>query len=67
MPHPDHARIVLLLKDPYHNMRSWAAEACGKYKIRAALPALKELSEKDWHGGVKASAKTAVERLEPKK
>jgi aminopeptidase N len=63
-----HARLVALLKDPYHHMRSWAAEACGKYKVRAALPILKEMAEKDWHGAPKGAAKTAVERLEaPKK
>jgi aminopeptidase N len=63
-----HARLVALLSDPYHRMRAWAAEACGKFKVRAALPKLKELAEKDWHGSVKGAAKAAVERLEaPKK
>jgi aminopeptidase N len=62
-----HARIVALLSDPYHRMRGWAAEACGKFRVRAAVPRLKELAEKDAHGGVKAAAKTALERLEPPK
>lgn len=64
---PDvHARLVDLLDDRYHHMRSWAAEACGKLKVRAAVPALKLLAEKDWHGGPKAAAATALERIEGK-
>ena len=61
------AKVIALLSDPYHGMRSWAAEACGKYEIRAAIEPLKILSEKDWNGGVKAAAATALERLGVKK
>jgi aminopeptidase N len=52
-----------LLDDPYHNMRAWAAEACGKYGVKAAIPRLKEMAEKDWADGAKGAAKTALERL----
>jgi aminopeptidase N len=62
-----HARLVDLLDDRYHHMRAWAAEACGKLKVRAAVPALKLLAEHDWHGGPKSAAATALERIEPKK
>ncbi|MDF1699911.1 MAG: M1 family aminopeptidase, partial [Planctomycetota bacterium] len=48
-----HAHVVPLVRDPYHRMRSWAAEACGKYGIRAAIPELVEVSTSDWNGGVK--------------
>ena len=58
-----HALVVPLLSDPYHNMRSWAAEACGKYGIRDAIPALKKLSKDDWHNGVRGKARQALERL----
>jgi aminopeptidase N len=61
------AKVVTLLSDPYHTMRSWAAEACGKYEIREAVEPLKALAEKDWHGGVKGAANTALERLGVKK
>ncbi|MBW2236820.1 MAG: HEAT repeat domain-containing protein [Deltaproteobacteria bacterium] len=65
-----HAVVVPLLQDPYHNMRSWAAEACGKYKIEAAIPALRKVRDGDWNGGVKGAARKALKRLgwvEPKK
>ena len=58
-----HARVAALVKDPYHRMRSWAAEACGTYGIHAAIPDLVEISKGDWNGGVKAQAKKALERL----
>ncbi|MFQ5845888.1 MAG: M1 family aminopeptidase, partial [Planctomycetota bacterium] len=32
-----HRRLVALLGDPFHRMRSWAAQACGKYGVRAAI------------------------------
>ena len=37
-----HARLVTLLSDRYHNMRVWAAEACGKLKVRAPSRAREE-------------------------
>jgi aminopeptidase N len=58
-----HAAVVELLDDPYHGMRSWAAEACGKYGIRGGIDALRRLRDKDWNGGVKGAARKALERL----
>jgi HEAT repeat protein len=65
--HGVRARVVALLSDPYHNMRSWAAEACGAYEIREAIEPLKARRDGDWHGGVKAAATAALERLGVKK
>ena len=63
-----HALLVELLDDRFHHMRTWAAEACGKLKVRGAVAALKKQAESDWHGGAKAAATTALERIEaPKK
>ncbi|MDA1196031.1 MAG: HEAT repeat domain-containing protein, partial [Planctomycetota bacterium] len=61
-----HAALIPLLQDPYHNMRSWAAEAAGKYGVRAAIPTLTEVSKDDWNDGVKGAARKALERLDPK-
>ncbi len=58
-----HAVVIDLLKDPFHRMRSWAAEACGKYKIAAAIPRLRHLRSNDRRGGVKAKAQQALNRL----
>lgn len=57
--------LVGLLADRYHNMRAWAAEACGKLKVRAAVPALTAMSKDDWHEGSRNAAKTALERITP--
>ena len=61
-----HALLVELLSYRFHNMRSWAAEACGKLKVRAAVGVLTKMAESDWHGGVKAAATAALERINPK-
>ncbi len=58
-----HPVLVDLLSDPYHGMRSWAAEACGKYAVSSAIPRLREMRDGDTHGGVKAKARKALERL----
>ncbi len=58
-----HAVVVDLLDDPFHRMRSWAAEACGKYKITSAIPRLRHLRDNDWRGGVKGAARKALNRL----
>jgi aminopeptidase N len=58
-----HATLVSLLDDPYHNMRAWAAEACGRFVVKSAVPRLEVMSEKDWHEGSKSAAKAALERL----
>ena len=58
-----HAHVVPLLSDPYHNMRAWAAEACGTYGIREAIPTLRTMQAGDWHGGVKGKAGQALKRL----
>jgi aminopeptidase N len=60
-----HALLVGLLSDRYHNMRSWAADACGKLKVRSAVATLKTMAESDWHGGAKNAAKAALERIAP--
>jgi len=65
-----HAAVLPLLEDPYHNMRAWAAEACGKYGIKEAIPQLRKMRDTDWNGGVKGKARKALKRLgwtEPKK
>ncbi|MDJ0521841.1 MAG: M1 family aminopeptidase [Planctomycetota bacterium] len=65
-----HAVVVELLEDPFHRMRSWAADACGTYKITSAIPRLRHLRDNDWRGGVKGAARQALKRLgwqEPKK
>jgi aminopeptidase N len=59
-----HVVLMGLLSDRYHAMRTWAAEALGKLKVRDAVPALKKLSEDDWHGGAKSAAKAALERIQ---
>jgi aminopeptidase N len=61
-----HAVVVPLLEDPYHNMRSWAAEACGTYGIREAIPQLQKMAADDWNGGVKGKARQALARLDVK-
>ena len=61
-----HGRIVALLADPHHRARSWAAEACGTYKIRAAIPTLIHIRDTDSNAGLKAAARKALERLEVK-
>jgi len=58
-----HAVVVELLADPYHRMRAWAAEACGKYKIVTAIPRLRHLRDDDWQGGVKGAAQKALDAL----
>jgi aminopeptidase N len=58
-----HEALVELLDDPYHSMRTWAAEACGKYGVKEAIPALQRLQRTDWHGGVRAAARTALQHL----
>jgi aminopeptidase N len=64
---PDGRRTKALLRelldDPYHHMRSWAAEACGKYGATGAIDRLREMAQKDWNEGVRNNAKTALERL----
>jgi aminopeptidase N len=57
-----HRRLAELLDDPYHQMRAWAAEACGTYRVVAARERLERMAEKDWHGGASSAAKTALER-----
>lgn len=60
-----HDLLVGLLADRYHNMRAWTAEACGKLKVRAAVPALTAMAKDDWHEGSRNAAKTALERITP--
>ena len=61
---PDtHARILALLDDTYHRMRTWAAEAAGKLLVRKAKPRLEAMAANDPDGGAKNAAKTALERL----
>ena len=61
-----HAALVDLLQDPYHGMRSWAAEACGKFDVRPAIQALRKLRDHDWNGGVRGAARKALERMKVK-
>jgi HEAT repeat protein len=61
------AAIIPLLDDVYHRMRSWAAEACGNFAIRAAEPRLRAMAEHDPDGGAKGAAKAALEKLAAKK
>lgn len=64
---PDtHATVVRLLDDSYFRMRSWAAEAAGRFRMKAAEARLKALSENDPDGGVKRAAKEALDRLAKK-
>lgn len=58
-----HEAVVELLEDPFHRMRSWAAEACGKYKVTSAIPRLRHLRSNDWRGGVRGKAQQALKRL----
>jgi HEAT repeat protein len=58
-----HGAIVPLVRDPYHRMRSWAAQAAGKFGVRQAIPDLVKVSKADTHGGVKNAAKKALKRL----
>ena len=60
-----HKALTELLGDPYHRMRQWAAAACGTYAVKAAIPALRQLSKSDWHGGTKSAAKKALQTLAP--
>ena len=59
------AAVADLLTDPYHRMRQWAADACGRYKIEAAVTALEALAKDDWNGGVRGAAKKALEAIKP--
>jgi HEAT repeat protein len=58
-----HADVVRLLSDENHRVRTWAAEAAGHYRVRAAEARLRSLAESDPDGGVKGAAKKALERL----
>ncbi len=62
-----HAVVVGLLDDAYHRMRSWAAEAAGKYLVRSAEERLKKMAASDPDGGAKHAAKAALDRLAGKK
>ncbi len=59
-----HARIVALLDDPFGRMRSWAAQACGTYRIREAKTRLEAVAAHDANGGVRGAAKEALKRLD---
>ena len=58
-----HAAIVRLLDDPFFRMRTWAAEAAGKFVVRSAEPRLKAMADGDPDGGAKAAAKAALDRI----
>jgi len=58
-----HPVLVDLLGDPYHGMRSWAATACGTYKVMSAIPRLRKMRDGDVNGGVKGAARRALKRL----
>ncbi|MGE0193667.1 MAG: M1 family aminopeptidase [Planctomycetota bacterium] len=59
------AAVAALLTDPYHRMRQWAAEACGRFRVDAAAPALEALAKDDWNGSVRSAAKKALEAIKP--
>ena len=57
--------VLSLLRDPYHGMRRWAAEAAAKLTIREAEPVLKEMVERD--ALARGDAQAALDILTPKK
>ncbi|HEU4394675.1 MAG TPA: M1 family aminopeptidase, partial [Planctomycetota bacterium] len=62
-----HATVVGLLDDPWHRMRSAAADAAGNYGMRTAEPTLRRMVESEPFDGAKAAAKAALEKIAPSK
>jgi aminopeptidase N len=60
------AAIVKLLSDPFHRMRSTAADTAGNFLVREAEPALKAMAASDPFDSVKNAAKGALAKLAAK-
>ncbi|MHC4861966.1 MAG: HEAT repeat domain-containing protein, partial [Planctomycetota bacterium] len=58
-----HAAVVGLLDDPYFRMRGWAANACGRFLVRKAIPRLEKMRDGDRHRGNRNAAKRALEKM----
>ena len=57
------APVIGLLADPYFRMRGWAADACGNFGIKKAIPSLLKMRDGDANGGNRRAARKALERL----
>ena len=61
------ATVTALLDDPWHRMRSAAADAAGTFGMRGAEAALRRMAESEPFDGAKAAAKAALDKIAPAK